>query len=71
MEPRNNTKSNNESRDICPSYQSPARSSPSSSYYIKKNISKSANAFRDKSINNTVNNNVKIEEEAPITTFSI
>ena len=36
-----------------------------------KKISKNANAFRDKSINNTTNNNIKIKKEAPVTAASV
>jgi len=50
---------------------SPGCSSLSSFYYSKKNISKNANASRDRSANNTTNNNVKIKEEAPIATSSV
>ena len=34
----------------------------------KTNISRSPNTSRDRSANNTANNNIKIEEETPVTT---
>ena len=48
-----------------------AYASPSSSYRSKKNISRSTNTSEDRSADNTTNNNIKIEEKAPITTASI
>jgi len=43
----------------------------SSSYRSKKNINKNANTSGDRSVNNTTTNNIKIEEEASVTTSSI
>ena len=34
-------------------------------------VSRSANTSRDRSANNTTSNNIKIEEEAPITAISV
>jgi len=69
LEPRDNTKNSN--KDKCSPRQSPGYSGPSSFYRSKKNISKNANAFRDRSADNTTGNNVKIEEEAPVATSSV
>ena len=64
-----NTKdSNKDKRSPC---QSPTYSNLSSFYRSKKNISKNANTFRDRSANNTTNNIIKIEKEAPVTISSI
>jgi len=71
LEPRDNTKDSNESQDEHSPRQSPAYTSPSSFYHPKKNLSRSANAFRDRSADNTANNNVEIEEEAPITAAGV
>ena len=70
LEPRD-TKDSDKSLDNRSPRQSPAYTSPSRTRCSKKNISKSANASRDRGANNTVNNNTKIEEEAPVTAASI
>ena len=70
LEPRD-TKDSNKSPDNCSPRQSPAHTGPSYTRCFKKNISGSANVSRDGGANNTVNNNTKIEEEAPITTAGI
>ena len=69
MEPRDDTKDSNKNKRS--PYQSPGYSGPSSSYRFKKNVSKNTNASGDRSANNTTSDNVKIEEEAPITTSSV
>jgi hypothetical protein len=71
LEPRDNTKDSDKSQDKCSSYQFLAYTSPSSSYHSKKNIGESANTFRDRSADNTANNNIEMDKEAPITTTSI
>jgi len=47
-----------------------AYNSPFNFYYFKKNINKSANTFRDKTVDKTANNIIKIEEEAFVATAS-
>jgi len=70
LKPRDNTKDSSKSQDKCSPRRSPAYASLSSSRYFKKNIGGSANAFRDRSAEDTVNNDVEINEEAPVTTAS-
>ena len=69
LEPRD-TKDSDKSLDNRSPRQSPARTGPSYTHYSKKNISRSANASGDGGDDNTVNNDIKMEKEAPITTTS-
>jgi len=65
------TKDNNKSLNKRSPCQFPAYASPSNAHYSKKNVSGSADASGDRGAGNTVNNNVKIEGEAPVTTAGI
>jgi len=69
LEPRA-TKNSNKSPDDRSPHQSPAYTGPSRTYRSKKNVSGSADASRNRGANNTVNNDIKIEEEAPVATTS-
>ena len=51
-------------------YQSFVHSGLSGFYCFKKNTSENANASGNKSADDIINNNIEMEEEAPIATIS-